>query len=153
MFKRVLSKLKFYYQIIRNLTKYGDPLIFDQKSHKDLWMWLSEHPIACKRDWPGWEKYYCTIGHCFACEYALAKWIGDRKQHPSCYYCPFEIMDKESTDNKCSWNYGNCLKGLYADWENAQYSDYSPDIRHVYAYKIANLKLKKDVLTNLPEEK
>lgn len=47
--------------------------------HREMWVWLAEHPEAGKYDWPGWKVNggnHSTIDNdCFLCEYLYTRKI------------------------------------------------------------------------------
>ena len=66
------------------------------ESHRELWLWLSEHPEKSKQDWPRWEENGGDVpvicAYCFPC-YASS----------DCYHCPvFTVL--------------HCTKAEYGEW-------------------------------------
>lgn len=143
--KKLFWKIKITYKLVKNMFKYGDPLIFRHYKHVKLWLWLYDNPDKDKRDWPGWDNCGHVQGLCFACEYAYIKRMGDNYKHNSCYYCPFKIMDEKFTNSISSSDSRNCLKSKFIAWE---VSEGNNKLRRKLAMDIAMLELKDDILTD-----
>ena len=94
--------------------------------HRKLWRWLSEHPLAYKHQWPGWEDNggehsYNTQARCFLCE--LTKY-----EIHKCKACPVVWPGAHGTCNP-----------LFCNWENA-----GPEsLRKKLALQISKLPAKK----------
>jgi hypothetical protein len=79
--------------------------------HKEMWLWLADHPDKNKWDWPRWGAVGVIPNHCFACAEADTQCMSK---------CPVV------------WGKGLCMDddSLYTKWRET----HDPEI----ARKIAN---------------
>ena len=85
--------------------------------HKEMWMWLSEHPNEEKVDWPGWENVelikddlsiFLDSTRCFACTWDKINNKTEFAIDGTC--CPI------NKGTACSYMAHRCLGGLFDDW-------------------------------------
>ena len=110
--------------------------------HREMWTWLSEHPGAGKKDWPGWEdrerpdQNIIELGRqceCFACGYSGMKAgiLGDRGL---CLHCPMTWAGKHPSKSGNE----NCLD------KGSQFNAWIKEENRVHktALRIANMPWK-----------
>ena len=124
-----------------------------QYFHREMWLWLAQHPDKDKTDWPRWETYipYQT-SYCFACECArteyaryikrttskvrflMASHFKDRSCNHYCYFCPIvSFREKALLESRGCFARGE----LFKRWSTGGLSLAS---KAVLAEKIANLQ-------------
>lgn len=110
-----------------------EEILFDHNHHREMWLWLADHPEMIKEDWPGWEYNGGEVEEgnydCFACEYS---------DDIDCKDCPLIWPKNGIGENVC-----DDKDGLFTKWE------WSTDLseRSQLARQIANLPVRKGVKT------
>lgn len=129
--------------------------------HRKMWRWIYDETVKQKRP-VSKEEYleknnifglYCD---CFLCEYSIDERNKNDADFHMCDYCPLDWDSKFKNECKCTWKADfkpktdigfkiieKLFAGYYYRWNEAYIKgDYKEAAK--YAYKIANLKEKKN---------
>ena len=133
--------------------------------HRKMWCWIYDETVKQKR--PVSKKEYLEKNNifglysdCFLCEYSVNKTIKNGAKFHICDCCPLDWDSKVKNKCKCVWKvnfkpktnigskiFAKLFVGYYYRWNEAyRKGDYKAAAK--YAYKIANLKEKKDEMRN-----
>ena len=105
---------------------------FNQTLHKELWLWLADHPKEDKLAWPKWKQLINPRNDCYACEYT--------KQHSpnffDCKNCPIIWEENDAHENVCDGK-----NGVWTKWNNCS----TENERSALARQIAESPVKEGI--------
>lgn len=99
-------------------TSFDSLLIFDVSFHKEMWLWLAEHPGKDGRDFSRAHNLFSKVlfhsETVYTCKYANAAWNMSDDDAPLCSACPLQFRRDLN-----KWGKIPCLGGVYLEWSNA----------------------------------
>ena len=127
--------------------------------HRKMWRWIYDETVKQKRP-VGKEEYlvknniFGLYSNCFLCDYAVLEKIMNGQVFHMCDCCPLDWDSKAKNGCKClkkedftTLSPEKTITGYYYRWrESFRKGDYKEAAK--YAYKIANLKEKKNEMRN-----
>lgn len=132
--------------------------------HRKMWCWIYDETVKQKRpvrkeEYIEENNIFGLRSNCFLCEYSANETIKNGAIY-ICDCCPLDWDSKAKNKCKCVWKvnfkpktnigskiYAKLFTGYYCRWiEASRKGDYKAAAK--YAYKIANLKEKKNEMRN-----
>ena len=133
--------------------------------HRKMWRWIYDETVKQKRpvrkeEYLEENNIFGLYSDCFLCEYSVFEKIMNGQGFHYCDYCPLDWDSKAKNRCKCIWKvnfepktnigfkiFAKLFAGYYYRWNEAsRKGDYKAAAK--YAYKIANLKEKKNEMRN-----